>query len=70
MKKPSWMTLITSWVTKKAILTGYDEIIQVLTDNKSLDAESAQLQNESEVILELIRKFVDENFHVALDQAD
>jgi hypothetical protein len=55
---------------KKSILAGYDAVIQVLTDNTALDNESAQLQNESEVVLDLIRNCVDENAHSALDQDD
>lgn len=55
---------------KKAILAGYDAVIHALTDNTALDEECAQLQNESEVVLELIRKCVDENAHAALNQTD
>jgi site-specific DNA recombinase len=55
---------------KKAILADYNAAIKAITDNTVLDAESAQLENESEVMLELIRKCVDENAHVALDQTD
>jgi len=55
---------------KKAILAGYDEVITALTDSTALDEECTQLQNESEVVLELIRKCVDENAHAALDQDD
>jgi len=55
---------------KKAILTGYDAVIHALTDNTALDAECVQLQNESEVVLELIRKCVDENAHAAIDQEE
>jgi site-specific DNA recombinase len=55
---------------RKAILAGYNAAIKALTDNTALDAESAQLENESEVVLDLIRKCVDENAHAALDQTD
>ena len=55
---------------KKAILADYNAAIKAITDNTALDAENAQLQNESEVMLELIRKCVDENAHAALDQED
>ena len=55
---------------KKAILDGYETVIQAFTDNNALDAECSQLQNESEVVLELIRKCVDENAHAAIDQVE
>jgi len=55
---------------KKAILSDYNAAIKAITDNTVLDAESAQIENESEVMLELIRKCVDENAHAALDQTD
>ena len=55
---------------KKAILDGYDEVIQTLTDNTALDAESARFHNESDIVFELIRKCVDENARTTLDQDD
>lgn len=42
------------------ILSGYDAIIQSLTDNSALGAESAALQEECDVVMELIRKCVDD----------
>jgi predicted nuclease with TOPRIM domain len=55
---------------KKAILNGYDEVIQVLTDNTALYDECAKLQDKIAVLLELIRKCVDENAHAALDEEE
>ena len=55
---------------KNEILDGYTANIQSLTDNTSLDAESNAIQEESDVVMELIRKFVDENAHSAIDQSD
>ncbi len=53
---------------KEAIISGYDAIIQALTDTTALDKETEKVQGECDVVLELMRKLVDENAHTALDQ--
>lgn len=56
--------------SKAEILAAYDEIIRVLTDNTALDAESAELQGECDVVMELTRKCVQENAQTALNQEE
>ena len=55
---------------KSGIIQGYESIIHALTDNASLEAESTKLQSECDVVLELMRKCVDENAHSAMDQGE
>ena len=55
---------------KEEILTAYDEVLRVLTDNTALDTESATLKEECEVVMELTRKCVEENASTVLDQAE
>jgi len=53
---------------KAEILEAYDEVLRVLTDNTTLDAEAATLKDECEIVMELTRKAVKENAAAALDQ--
>ena len=55
---------------KSEILKDYGAIIQALTDTSKFDKESAKLQSEMEVVIELLNKCVEENAHSALDQAE
>lgn len=55
---------------KSGIIRGYESIIHALTDNAALEAESVKLQSECDVVLELMRKCVDENAHTTIDQED
>lgn len=55
---------------KTEILDGYGAIIKALTDTTALDAESKTFQEECSVVMELMRKCVDENAHSAIDQSD
>lgn len=55
---------------KSEIIKGYKDIIRALMDNTALEAESVKLQSECEVVMELMRKYVEENAHTPLDQAD
>lgn len=55
---------------KAEILAAYDEIIRILTDNTALDAESAELQSECDVVMELTQKCVQENAQTALNQEE
>lgn len=69
--KQAFVNAFNSLIQNKSeILDGYDTIIQSLTDNTALDAESTALQEECDVVMELIRKCVDENAHSAIDQSD
>ena len=52
------------------ILQGYETIIRALTDTSRLDKERTKLQSECEVVVELLRKCVEENAYSALDQAE
>ncbi len=53
---------------KDELIAGYKVIIKALTDTTALDKESAKLQSECEVVLELVRKCVEENAATAIDQ--
>lgn len=55
---------------KEEILQDYGAIIQTLTDTSKLDKESAKLQSEMEIVIELLHKCVEENSHSALDQSE
>ena len=52
------------------IFEAYDEVLQALTDNTTLDAEAAELQDERGVVIGLIEKAVKENASTPLDQAE
>lgn len=52
------------------LLQGYREIINALTDTVGLDREYEKFQSESEVVVEMLRKCVDENANSALDQQE
>lgn len=54
---------------RSEIMEAYREVIEALTDTSDLDLEREQLQNECEVVMELIRKLIDENAARAMDQA-
>jgi site-specific DNA recombinase len=55
---------------KDEILQGYKTIIQDLTDTATLDEESIKLQGECEVVFGLLRKCVEENANLVIDQED
>lgn len=55
---------------KDAIIAAYKSIIQTLTDNEGYKAESASLQGECDVALEMMRKMVRENARAAQDQSE
>lgn len=52
------------------IIEAYHEVMEALTDTTDLDTEREQLQNESEVIMGLIRKAIEDNAQKAMDQAE
>lgn len=53
---------------KDRIIEDFDSIIEVLMDTSALDKESIKLRDECSVVMELIRKCVDENAHSAINQ--
>lgn len=53
---------------KDRIIEDFDAIIGALMDTTALDKESTRLRDECAVVMELIRKCVDENAHSAMDQ--
>lgn len=55
---------------REEILAAYNEVIEALTDTTDLDAEHERLEQETEVVLELIRKCIDENARKAQDQEE
>lgn len=55
---------------KDRLIEDFDAIIGVLVDTAALDKESAKLRDECAVVMELIRKCVDENAHSAMDQGE
>lgn len=55
---------------KTAILQAYNDVVAAFTDNKALNAEAADLQGECDVMLELMRKCVEENVSSTLDQTE
>ena len=57
-------------VNREEIMTAYEEILAALADTTALDAESAELHRECDVVVELIRKSMEENAQTALDQTE
>jgi predicted nuclease with TOPRIM domain len=55
---------------KDEIIKGYEEIIHTLTDTSVLDKETEKLQSESDILRGLIKKCVDENATIALEQTE
>lgn len=55
---------------KDEILRDYKEIIQVLSDTSKLEKEKLRLENEAEVLIELLRKYIDKNAHLVINQEE
>jgi len=55
---------------RTAIIAAYKEVIATLTDNTVLESEAETLQGECDIVLELMRKMVQENARAAQDQTD
>ncbi len=69
--KAAFVTAFNSIIDNKdAIIAGFDAIMEALTDTTAIDAESHSIQEECEVVMELIKKCVDENACTVLDQED
>lgn len=52
------------------ILAAYGEVLEALTDTADLDAERERLEQETEVVLGLIRAIIEENARKAQDQEE
>ena len=55
---------------REEILAGLQEALVAITDNTALERERDALQAECEVVMELMRKMVQENARTAQDQSD
>ena len=55
---------------RQSILQGLEEALMEITDNTALEKERDALQEECEVLLELLRKMVQDNATVSQGQAD
>lgn len=55
---------------KDEIIANFNLVKTDLFGTESLEAEKAELQSEMTVTAELIQKCIDENAHIALDQAE
>ncbi len=53
---------------KTEIMKAYGEICGILTDTAAIDAEREELQRECDVVMELLRKCIEENAHTSLNQ--
>lgn len=56
--------------SRTEIMEAYDEVMEILTDTAELDAEWEALQNESAVVMGLIRKAIEDNAKKAMDQTE
>jgi hypothetical protein len=69
--KAAFVDALGSLIENKAEIVGaYRDIIESLTDTTTLNAESVKLRSECEVVLELIRKCVEDNARDVLDQRE
>lgn len=55
---------------RDSLMQVYEDVLAVLTDCSKLDAEIAQLEDESNIIVELMNKCVTENARKAMDQEE
>ena len=55
---------------RDSLMRAYEDVLTVLTDCSNLDAEIAQLEDESNIVVELINKCVAENARKAMDQEE
>ena len=66
-----FLDFVNSLITDRAAITGgLKEALTAITDNTALERERAVLQEECEVVMELIRKMVQENARIVQDQVD
>ena len=55
---------------RDSLMQVYEDVLAVLTDCSKLDAEIAQLEDESNIVVELMNKCVAENARKAMDQEE
>lgn len=53
---------------REQLVENYDAILQFLTDTEEVDTESVELQNECNVVMEMLKKSVEENAAIEQDQ--
>lgn len=54
--------------SRAEIIEAYQDVMEALTDTADLDVETVRFQNELEVTMGLIRKAIDDNAQMAMDQ--
>lgn len=55
---------------RDSLMQVYEDVLAVLTDCSKLDAEIAQLEDESNIVMELMNKCVADNARKAMDQEE
>ena len=66
-----FLDFVNSLIMERAEITGgLKEALRTITDNTAMEKERATLQEECEVVMELMRKMVQENARSVQDQAD
>lgn len=69
--KKAFLTAFNKVLGNRAeIMEAYQEVMEALTDTSDLDKEQGELESESEVTMELIRKVIADNAQKAMDQAE
>lgn len=69
--KKAFLTAFNKVLGNRAeIMAAYQEVMEALTDTSDLDKEQGELENESEVTMELIRKVIADNAQKAMDQGE
>lgn len=62
-------TAINRLINNKAVLKeAFEEMLLVLMDNTDLEIKRADMQNEYDIVVEMIRKLIDENATTAINQ--
>jgi site-specific DNA recombinase len=66
-----FLDFVNSLITDHAAITGgLNEALMAIVDNAALERERDALQEECEVVMELMRKMVQENARIVQDQTD
>ena len=69
--KRAFVDFANSLITDRdSLLQGLREVLAAITDNADLERERGALQDECEVLIELMRKMVQENARVTQDQGE
>ena len=53
---------------KDEIITAYSKVCDILTDTTAIDTEHAEVQSDCDIVLELLRKSIEENANIAINQ--